>query len=82
MRDSVLDMEKVNRIQNTSLNIERNRQEREKNVMKLRLEHERTMRYVGFIVSGVVLLTLGGLLAVVLYTSRLRHRSHQALKKL
>ena len=82
MRDSVLDMEKVNRIQNTSLNIERNRQEREKNVMKLRLEHERTMRYVGFIVSGVVLLTLGGLLAVVLYTSRLRQRSHQALKKL
>lgn len=82
MQDSVLDMEKVNRIQNTSLSIERNRQEREKNGMKLRLERERTMRYVGFIVSGVVLLALGSLLAAVLYTNRLRRRNHLALKKL
>ena len=82
MQDSVLDMEKVNRIQNTSLSIERNRQEREKNGMKLRLERERTMRYVGFIVSGVVLLALGALLAAVLYTNRLRRRNHLALKKL
>lgn len=82
MQDSVLDMEKVNRIQNTSLSIERNRQEREKNGMKLRLERERTMRYVGFIVSGVVLLALGGLLAAVLYTNRLRRRNHLILKKM
>lgn len=82
MQDSVLDMEKVNRIQNTSLSIERNRQEREKNGMKLRLERERTMRYVGFIVSGVVLLALGSLLAAVLYMNRLRRRNHLALKKL
>lgn len=81
MQDSVLDMEKVNRIQNTSLSIERNRQEREKNGMKLRLERERTMRYVGFIVLGVVLLALGSLLAAVLYTNRLRRRNHLALKR-
>lgn len=82
MQDSVLDMEKVNRIQNTSLSIERNRQEREKNGMKLRLERERTMRYVGFIVLGVILLVLGSLLVAVLYTNRLRRRNHLALKKL
>ena len=81
MQDSVLDMEKVNRIQNTSLSIERNRQEREKNGMKLRLERERTIRYVGFIVLGVVLLALGSLLAAVLYTNRLRRRNHLALKR-
>lgn len=81
MQDSVLDMEKVNRIQNTSLSIERNRQEREMNGMKLRLERERTMRYVGFIVLGVVLLALGSLLAAVLYTNRLRRRNHLALKR-
>lgn len=81
MRDSLLDMEKVNRIQNASLSIERNRQEREKNDMMLRLERERTMRYVGFIVLGVVLLALGGLLAAVLYTNRLRRRNHLALKR-
>ena len=82
MEDSVLDMEKVNRIQNTSLSIERNRQEREKNGMKLRLERERTMRYVGFIVLGAILLVLGSLLVAVLYTNRLRRRNHLALKKL
>ena len=81
MQDSVLDMEKVNHIQNTSLSIERNRQEREKNGMKLRLERERTIRYVGFIVLGVVLLALGSLLAAVLYTNRLRRRNHLALKR-
>ena len=81
MQDSVLDMEKVNHIQNTSLSIERNRQEREKNGMKLRLERERTIRYVGFIVLGMVLLALGSLLAAVLYTNRLRRRNHLALKR-
>lgn len=82
MQDSVLDMEKVNRIQNTSLNIERNRQTRQMNDAQLRLERERTMRYVGFIVLGVVLLALGGLLAAVLYTNRLRRRNHLILKKM
>ncbi|MCH3940524.1 MAG: ATP-binding protein [Bacteroidales bacterium] len=82
MQDSVLDMEKVNRIQNTSLSIERNRREREISEARLRMERERTMRYVGFIVSGVVLLVLAGVLVVVLYTNRLRRRNHLALKRL
>lgn len=49
--------------------------------MKLRLERERTIRYVGFIVLGMVLLALGSLLAAVLYTNRLRRRNHLALKR-
>lgn len=82
MQDSVLDMEKINRIQNTSLNIERNRQTRQMNEAQLRLERERTMRYIGFVALGVVLLILAGVLVVVLYTNRLRRRNHLALKKL
>lgn len=81
MQDSVLDMEKVNRIQNTSLSFERNRREREMSEARLRIERERTIRYVGFMVSGVVLLLLTGALAIVLYTNRLRRRNHLALKR-
>lgn len=82
LQDSVLNMEKVNRIQNTSLNIERNRQAREMSEARHKLEQERTTRYVGFAILGGVLLILSGVLAIVLYISRLRRRSHLALKRL
>ncbi len=82
MRDSVLNIEKLNRIQNTSLNIERKRQEREMDEARLKLEQERAARNVGFAVLGFVLLILAGILAMVLYGNRLRQRNHKALKKL
>ena len=82
MQDSVLNMEKVNRIQNASLNIERNRQAREMGEARRKLEHERAMRYFSFAVFGIVFLILSGVLAIVLYTNRLRRRSHLALKRL
>jgi Signal transduction histidine kinase len=82
MQDSVLDMEKVNRIQNTGLRIERNRQERQMNEARHRLEEERTTRYIGYIILGIVLLSLAGILAMMLYTNRLRQRNHRALKRM
>lgn len=82
MKDSVLDMEKVNHIQNTSLSIERNRQEREKNDMKLRLEQERTAKRTGYIVFALVVLSLLGLVALLLYIQRIRRRNHLTLKRL
>ena len=82
MKDSVLDMEKVNHIQNTSLSIERNRQEREKNDMKLRLEQERTANRTGYIVFALVVLSLLGLVALLLYIQRIRRRNHLTLKRL
>ena len=82
MQDSVLDMEKVNRIQNASLKIERHRQERQMNEARHRLEEERTTRYIGYIILGIVLFSLAGILAMVLYTNRLRQRNHQALKRM
>ncbi len=82
MQDSVLDMEKVNRIQNASLKIERHRQERQMNEARHRLEEERTTRYIGYIILGIVLFSLAGILAMVLYTNRLRQRNHRALKRM
>ena len=34
-----------------------------------------------FILSGVVLIVLAGVLVIALYTNRLRHRNHLALKR-
>ena len=82
IQNRVLNMEKVNRIQNTSLNIERDRQAREMDEARHKLEQERMARYVGFAILGLVLLVVAGILAMVLYTNRLRHRNHLALKKL
>ena len=82
MQDSVLDMEKVNRIQNTSLSIERNRQEREKNDMMLRLVQERTTKRTGYIVFAIVVVSLLGLVALLLYIQRIRKRNHLTLRRL
>ncbi|MBP3251658.1 MAG: response regulator [Prevotella sp.] len=82
MQDSVLDMEKVNRIQNTSLSIERNRQTRQMNEARLRLEKERTTKKASYVVFTIVVVSLLGLVALLLYIQRIRKRNHQTLKRL
>lgn len=82
MKDSVLDMEKVNRIQNTSLAIERNHQTRIANTAKLKLEQERTARHTGYAIFSFVLVVLVGILATFLYIQRILRRNHLALKRL
>jgi signal transduction histidine kinase/DNA-binding response OmpR family regulator len=82
MKDSVLDLEKVNRIQNASLRIERNRQERETGEMRARLERERAARRTNYTVFTLVVLFLLGMVVQMLYVHRIRKRSHQNLKRL
>ncbi len=82
MQDSILDMEKVNRIQNTMLSIERNRQTRLMGEAKLRLEQERTTKKVSYIGFSIVVISLLGLVALLLYVQRIRKRNHLTLKRL
>lgn len=82
MRDKVLDMEKVNRIQNTSLNIERNRQTREMDAARLSLEEERTERRIGYTIFAFVVMILASALGVFFYIQRIHRRNHLALKRL
>lgn len=82
LQDSVMDMEKVNRIQNTSLNIERNRQIRQMDEARLKLEQERTKRNVGYGIFALVVIFLIGLVAMLLYFQRLRAKNHRALKQM
>lgn len=82
LRDSVLSIEKVNRIQNTSLYVERIRQEREMAEAQLRLEQERSARHTAYVFFALVLLVLIGAMVTFLYIQRIQRRNHVALKRL
>lgn len=82
LQDSVVDLEKMNRIQNTSLTIERNRQHQQMSEARHKLEQERSTRYVGFTLFGLVMLILAAWVTTMLYTNRVRRRSHLALKRM
>lgn len=82
MQDSVLDMEKVNRIQNASLNIERNRQERKMTEARLKLEQERAARHTAHAIIVSVVIILIGALVTFLYTQRILRRKNMALRQL
>ena len=82
MRDSMVDMAKMNRIQNAGLTIERNRQARQMADARSRLEQERTTRRIGFAALGLGLLVLIGVVSMMYYTGRMRRRSHSALQRM
>lgn len=82
LRDSVLSIEKVSRIQNTSLYVERIRQEREMAEAQLRLEQERSARHTAYVFFALVLLVLIGAMGTFLYIQRIQRRNHVALKRL
>ena len=81
LRDSVLDVEKLGRIQDTGLRIERNRQARQMDEIRLRLKQEQTLRRTGYGVSGLVVFFFACLSAVMVYVRRIRDRSYRALKQ-
>ncbi len=67
MRDSVIDIEKMNRIQNAGLTIERTNQARLMNEAHLVLESERSARFFSNIVFSVVVVILIGALITFFY---------------
>lgn len=82
MMQSSLDMDKFNRMQNTSLNIERNIQNRKMNKAKITLEHERAERRIENVTFAVIVLLLLGFFGFFLYIQRIQRRNHKELKKM
>lgn len=82
LQDSVISIEKINRIQNASINIERNRQRQLIDAVQLKLQEERTKREVSFGIFALTLLILIALVGVLLYIQKLRSRNHRTLEKL
>lgn len=82
LKDSVVGAEKVNRIQNISLNIERRRQTEQMLKSEQALSTERARQYLIIGVAlGLIALTMGFAL-MLFYTQRVRTRSYQSLKKM
>ena len=80
--DSVVSIEKMNRIQNASINIERNRQEQEIAAVQLKLQEEHSKRNITLGISAIVFLALASLVAILLYIQKLRARNHRTLKQM
>lgn len=82
MHDSIMDMEKMNRIQNAGLLIERNRQAKDMNEAQLSLKSERNLRSAYAIIFSIVVAILSGAIGMFIYIQRIHRRNHLALKKL
>lgn len=82
MLDSVIDINKVNRIQNSILFFERSKQKQQLDEARLKFEQERKYRYFDYGIFATVLLLLGGTIGMMLYIYRLRAHSHRELKRL
>ena len=82
MKQNTLDMDKFNRMQNTSLTIERNIQNRKMNKAKITLEHERAERRIENVTFAIITLLLLGFFSFFLYIQRIQRRNHKELKKM
>lgn len=82
MEDSVVDMEKLNRIQNAGLLIERNIQARAMNEVNTNLKNEQSARFTNTIVFIIIIIILIGTLVVFYFVQRIQRRNHLALKSL
>ena len=82
LKDSLIDMDKVNRMQNTTLDLERNQQDLRMAEAKHRLDQEQTMRYASYIVFFIIVLLMGSLIALLYHARQVKAKSHKALKRL
>ncbi len=81
LQDSVMDMDKSNRIHNTGITIERNRQEQKIKLANEQLIAERSARFMWtaiFCTIGILLIVATGTLY---YTQRIRNHSYKVLKE-
>lgn len=82
IKDSMINMERVNAMQNASLSIERGQQTKLMSEVRHELERERLLRHAGFATSAIIVVLLAGIIIMLIYTRRIRLRSHTALKRL
>lgn len=82
LQDSVMDIKKVNQIQNISLGIERNRQMKKVNEAKQKYEAERASKRVFFLVFALIIVIFVVGLAQMYYMMRIKTRNQRAMQRL
>lgn len=81
LQDSILNMEKNNRIHNIGITIERGRQQQRVNLAQQQLRDERTSKYVGYAILAFIVLLLLAIIGIMFYAARVRAHSSRILRE-
>lgn len=81
LQDSVVDMEKSNRIHNIGITIERGRQQQRVDLAQKELRDERSAKYIGYGILIVIVILLMLAVGLMYYSARVRAHSHRVLRE-
>mgnify|MGYP004562458037 CR=1 FL=1 len=81
LQDSVVDMEKRDRILNTGIAIERGRQQQAMDIANERLQSELKSKQLSYTIFALVVLLLLGFIGAMLYIQRIRANGHRILRE-
>lgn len=82
LQDSLIDMEKVNRMQSVSFNIEHEQYTRHVATANNKITQERLARHTGYAIFAVIIFFLAVIIGLLIYNRKLSKRGYEALKKL
>lgn len=80
-QDSILDNEKLDRIHNIGINIERTRQQEMVNMAQNELQTEKRIRQQSAWLFGLTVILLLAVISALLYVQRMRHRSMEMMRE-
>ena len=80
-QDSILDNEKLDRIHNIGINIERTRQQEMVNMAQNELQTEKRIRQQSAWLFGLTVILLLAVISVLLYVQRMRHHSMEMMRE-
>lgn len=82
LQDSLIDMEKMNRMQSVSFNIEHEQYTRHVATANNKITQERLTRHTGYVIFAVIIVFLAIIIGLLIYNRKLSKRGYEALKKL
>ena len=80
-QDSILDNEKLDRIHNIGINIERTRQQKMVDMAQNELQTEKRIRQQSAWLFGLTVILLLAVISVLLYVQRMRHHSMEMMRE-
>ena len=80
-QDSILDNEKLDRIHNIGINIERTRQQKMVDMAQNELQTEKRIRQQSAWLFGLTVILLLAVISALLYVQRMRHRSMEMMRE-
>ena len=80
-QDSILDNEKLDRIHNIGINIERTRQQEMVDMAQNELQTEKRIRHQSAWLFGLTVILLLAVISALLYVQRMRHRSMEMMRE-